>query len=235
MNSMNQPLIDQIDAVLPQTQCGKCGYSGCRPYAEAIAEGRADINQCPPGDQVGILKIAELLKVSPKPLNTTHGFPSPYKVVAMIDEHLCIGCTFCLKACPVDAIVGAAKQMHTVIAAECTGCELCIAPCPMDCISLIPADEKLAGTDNLSAAERKQQAANHARTRYQRRQQRLERDQRLAAEKSAKHKTHSQPETTKIMTEERKKAVIEAALARAKMIRAPTHTGNSPTKPHELS
>lgn len=235
MNPINQPLIDQIDAVLPQTQCGKCGYSGCRPYAEAIAEGRADINQCPPGDQDGISKIAELLNVPPKPLNTAHGIPSPYKVVAMIDERLCIGCTFCLKACPVDAIVGAAKQMHTIIATECTGCELCIAPCPMDCISLIPADEKLAGTDNLSVAERKQQSANHARVRYQLRQQRLERDKQRAAEKPIKYKSGSAVENTKTITDERKKAMIEAALARAKMIRAQTHAGNSPAKPHELS
>ncbi|MBX9893773.1 MAG: electron transport complex subunit RsxB [Nitrosomonas sp.] len=232
---MNQPLIDQIDAVLPQTQCGKCGYSGCRPYAEAIANGQADINQCPPGSQDGILKIAELLGVPPKPLNTAHGFPPPYKAVAIIDERLCIGCTFCLKACPVDAIAGAAKQMHTVIAAECTGCELCIAPCPMDCIRLIPADENATGTDNLPAAARKQQIADHARTRYQRRQQRLERDKQRAAEKPVKLKTGSAAENTKTIADERKKAMIEAALARAKMIRAQTRTADSPVNPHELS
>lgn len=232
---MNQPLIDQIDAVLPQTQCGKCGYAGCRPYAEAIVERRADINQCPPGNQTGVVKIAELLNVPPKPLNTAHGFPSPYRVVALIDEHLCIGCTFCLKACPVDAIVGAAKQMHTVIAAECTGCELCIAPCPMDCIRLVPATEGAAGTSSLDAAERKQHAADHARIRYQRRQQRLERDKQRAAEKPIKSKSGSTAENTKTITDERKKAMIEAALARAKMIRAQTHTGNPATKRHELS
>ena len=232
---MNQPLIDQIDAVLPQTQCGKCGYSGCRPYAEAIAKGQADINQCPPGGQDGILKIAELLDVPPKPLNTAHGFPSPYKAVAIIDERLCIGCTFCLKACPVDAIAGAAKQMHTVIAAECTGCELCIAPCPMDCIRLIPADENAASTDNLPAAARKQQIADHARTRYQRRQQRLERDKQRVAEKPVKPKPGSAAENTKAIADERKKAMIEAALARAKMIRAQTRTADSPVNPHELS
>lgn len=232
---MNQPLIDQIDAVLPQTQCGKCGYSGCRPYAEAIAKGQADINQCPPGGQDGILKIAELLDVPPKPLNAAHGFPLPYKAVAIIDERLCIGCTFCLKACPVDAIAGAAKQMHTVIAAECTGCELCIAPCPMDCIRLIPADENATGTDNLPAAARKQQIADHARTRYQRRQQRLERDKQRVAEKPVKPKTGSAAENTKAIADERKKAMIEAALARAKMIRAQTRTADSPVNPHELS
>lgn len=232
---MNQPLIDQIDAVLPQTQCGKCGYSGCRPYAEAIAKGQADINQCPPGGQDGILKIAELLDVPPKPLSAAHGFPLPYKAVAIIDERLCIGCTFCLKACPVDAIAGAAKQMHTVIAAECTGCELCIAPCPMDCIRLIPADENATGTDNLPAAARKQQIADHARTRYQRRQQRLERDKQRATEKPVKPKTGFAAENTKAIADERKKAMIEAALARAKMIRAQTRTADSPVNPHELS
>ncbi|MBX3615631.1 electron transport complex subunit RsxB [Nitrosomonas sp.] len=232
---MNLPLIDQIDAILPQTQCGKCGYPGCRPYAEAIAEGRADINQCSPGDQDGVSKIAKLLNVPPKPLNTAHGSPSSYKVVAIIDEHLCIGCTFCLKACPVDAIAGAAKQMHTVIAAECTGCELCIAPCPMDCISLIPA-ANTTGTNSLGAAERKQQAADHARTRYQRRQQRLEHDKQRTAEKSSKHKTTGAViKSTQPITDERKKAMVAAALARAKMIRSQTHAGNSSTKPHELS
>ncbi|HXH02154.1 MAG TPA: electron transport complex subunit RsxB [Candidatus Competibacteraceae bacterium] len=131
------PLVDKIDAVLPQTQCGQCGFPGCRPYAEAIAEGRADINQCPPGGEAGIQALAELLGREPKPLNPENGVEKP-KSVALIDERACIGCTLCLQACPVDAILGAAKHMHTVIASECTGCELCVAPCPVDCIHMVP-------------------------------------------------------------------------------------------------
>lgn len=136
------PLVEKVDAILPQTQCGQCGFPGCKPYAEAIAAGDADINQCPPGGEEGIRKLAELLGVDPKPLNSKHGTPKP-KAVAFIDESLCIGCTLCIQACPVDAIVGAAKHMHTVIASECTGCELCVAPCPVDCISMAPVKESI--------------------------------------------------------------------------------------------
>lgn len=136
------PLVEKIDAVLPQTQCGQCGFPGCKPYAEAIAAGDADINQCPPGGEEGVRKLAELLGADPKPLNPKHGTQKP-KAVAFIDERLCIGCTLCIQACPVDAIVGAAKHMHTVIASECTGCELCVAPCPVDCISMVPVQESI--------------------------------------------------------------------------------------------
>ena len=136
------PLVQKIDAILPQTQCGQCGFPGCKPYATAIAAGEADINQCPPGGEEGIRKLAELLGVDPKPLNAEHGEPKP-KSVAVIDETLCIGCTLCIQACPVDAILGAAKHMHTVIAKECTGCELCIPPCPVDCISMEILQEDL--------------------------------------------------------------------------------------------
>jgi len=136
------PLVEKIDAILPQTQCGQCSFPGCKPYAQAIAEGRADINQCPPGGAEGIQKLADLLGVEPKPLNAEHGAPKP-KSVALIDEQTCIGCTLCIQACPVDAIVGASKQMHTIIAAECTGCELCVAPCPVDCISMVAVGEKI--------------------------------------------------------------------------------------------
>lgn len=135
------PLSDKIDAVLPQTQCGQCGYPGCRPYADAIANGEADINLCPPGGEEGIKKLAELLGVEFKPFGSNTQ-PKP-KAVAFIDENVCIGCTLCLQACPVDAIVGAAKQMHTIIASECTGCELCVEPCPVDCISMVVIEEKL--------------------------------------------------------------------------------------------
>ena len=136
------PLVQKIDAILPQTQCGQCGFPGCKPYATAIAQGEADINQCPPGGDEGIHKLAELLGVDPKPLNAEHGVPKP-KSVAIIDEELCIGCTLCIQACPVDAILGAAKHMHTIIEKECTGCELCIPPCPVDCIYMQVVEEDL--------------------------------------------------------------------------------------------
>ena len=136
------PLVQKIDAILPQTQCGQCGFPGCKPYATAIAKGEADINQCPPGGEEGIHKLAELLGVDPKPLNAEHGVPKP-KSVAIIDEALCIGCTLCIQACPVDAILGAAKHMHTIIEKECTGCELCIPPCPVDCIYMQVVEEDL--------------------------------------------------------------------------------------------
>lgn len=131
------PLVDKIDAVLPQTQCGQCGYPGCRPYATAIAESSADINKCPPGGEDGIRKLAELLGVDFKPFDSGAVQPKP-KAVALIDEQTCIGCTLCIQACPVDAILGAAKRMHTIIAVECTGCELCVPVCPVDCISMQP-------------------------------------------------------------------------------------------------
>ena len=132
---MNQA--EAIDALLPQTQCTRCGYDGCRPYAEAIARGAAEINQCPPGGAAVIARLAALLGRAPLPLNPSNGLEAPARV-ARIDEQACIGCTKCLPPCPVDAIIGARKHMHTVLADECTGCELCIAPCPVDCITLVP-------------------------------------------------------------------------------------------------
>jgi electron transport complex protein RnfB len=138
------PVIDRIEEVLPQTQCGQCGYPGCRPYAEAIAAGDADINQCPPGGEAGIRALADLLGREPKPLNPENGEEAPARV-AVIDEATCIGCTLCIQACPVDAIVGAAKQMHTVIEAECTGCDLCLPPCPVDCIEMVVPEHGTAG------------------------------------------------------------------------------------------
>jgi electron transport complex protein RnfB len=130
-------LIEAIDRLLPQTQCGQCNFPGCRPYATAIATGNADINQCPPGGMHGIRALAELLGREVKPLNPSNGIETP-KVVALIIEEDCIGCTKCMQACPVDAIIGAPKRMHTVIASLCTGCELCLPPCPVDCIELVP-------------------------------------------------------------------------------------------------
>ena len=141
------PLVDQIDAILPQTQCGQCSYPGCRPYAEAIANGEAEINQCPPGGDAGIQALATLLDREVIPLNAENGEEKP-KSVAVIREDTCIGCTLCIQACPVDAILGAAKQMHTVIESECTGCELCVPPCPVDCIDMVPLKTTL---DNWKA------------------------------------------------------------------------------------
>jgi len=130
------PLVDQIDAILPQTQCGQCDYPGCRPYATAIANGEAPINQCPPGGQEGVDALAALLDVETLTLNEEHGETQPDHVV-YVDEQVCIGCTLCIQACPVDAFVGASKVMTTVIADECTGCDLCIPVCPVDCIHVL--------------------------------------------------------------------------------------------------
>jgi len=131
-------LASRIDSLLPQTQCRRCTYAGCRPYAEAIARGEAGIDQCPPGGDATARALAELLGRSPRPVNPAFG-SVPKALVALIDEARCIGCARCLPACPVDAIVGAARRMHTVIAEQCTGCELCLPPCPVDCIAMVPA------------------------------------------------------------------------------------------------
>ncbi|GAB5381567.1 MAG: electron transport complex subunit RsxB [Aliiglaciecola sp.] len=138
----SDPLVEQIDEILPQTQCGQCGYPGCRPYAEAIANGD-DINKCPPGGEATIKNLADLMGVEPKPLDEAHG-SEDVKKVAFIREDECIGCTKCIQACPVDAIIGAAKHMHTVIEDECTGCDLCVDPCPVDCIDMIPLTQTTA-------------------------------------------------------------------------------------------
>jgi len=137
------PIVDEIDNLLPQTQCGQCGHPGCRPYAESIAAG-GDINKCPPGGEATIQALAELLDVEATPLDAEHGEEIPTQV-AVIREDECIGCTKCIQACPIDAILGSAKHMHTVIASECTGCDLCVEPCPVDCIDMVPVDQGLAG------------------------------------------------------------------------------------------
>ncbi|GAB6140999.1 hypothetical protein JCM14076_17280 [Methylosoma difficile] len=159
------PLAEQINALLPQTQCGQCGFKGCRPYAEAIAEGSADINQCPPGGNEGIADLAAFLGVPAKPLDLQFGEYKP-KQVAFIVEQDCIGCVKCIAVCPVDAILGAAKQMHTVIASECTGCELCIAPCPVDCIVMQPAPDwpVLDRQEKSALAKRRFEARNLRKT-----------------------------------------------------------------------
>ena len=150
----NPSLSDRIDALLPQTQCTRCGYPTCRDYANAIADGNADINQCPPGGAEGVAALAALLDRRSKPLDSAYGVEAA-PVVALIDEDLCIGCTKCIQACPVDAIVGAAKRMHTVITSECTGCELCVPPCPVDCIAIVPiANAPLTRVGVLARAAR---------------------------------------------------------------------------------
>jgi electron transport complex protein RnfB len=138
----DSPLVAQIDALLPQTQCGQCRFPGCRPYAAAIARNEADIDRCPPGGEATVRALAALLDREPRPLDASYGVTKPAQV-AWIDEDRCIGCALCLPPCPVDAIVGAPRQLHTVIAAQCTGCELCLAPCPVDCIELRPAPQSI--------------------------------------------------------------------------------------------
>jgi electron transport complex protein RnfB len=152
MSTENAPdVVARLDALLPQTQCTRCGYAGCRPYAAAIAAGEAQLNQCPPGGRNTIHALAVLLGQDVLPLNPANGIESPPQV-AWIDESRCIGCARCLPPCPVDAIVGAAKFMHTVLIDRCTGCELCIAPCPVDCIELRPAPAPAANQPHRNRA-----------------------------------------------------------------------------------
>jgi Na+-translocating ferredoxin:NAD+ oxidoreductase subunit B len=189
--------IDSIDALLPQTQCGQCGYAGCRPYASAIAAGTANINQCPPGGDEGIRALALLLQLDYVPLNTSFGVTKP-PAVALIDETHCIGCTLCIQACPVDAIIGANKLMHTVITNECTGCELCLAPCPVDCI-------------NMASVTRPRSPAGSAalwRSRY------LAREQRLALQRSTAGQRVNPKETE---SNRRKREILDKALLRAQV------------------
>jgi Na+-translocating ferredoxin:NAD+ oxidoreductase subunit B len=194
-------LISRIDALLPQTQCGKCGHPGCKPYAEGIASGEA-INKCPPGGDETIAALAHLMNVNVIALDTERGNAPPQ--VAFIREAECIGCTKCIQACPVDAIVGAAKLMHTVIVDECTGCDLCVAPCPVDCIDMLPLPMAtvvpIVGGLAHSNAQREARAAkrNHARQRFEARNARLQREERLrqAERQARKQPSVAQPVTT---------------------------------------
>lgn len=228
-------LADRIEDLLPQTQCTKCGYPGCRPYAEAIAAGRADYNQCPPGGAAGIARLAALLGKPPVPLNPAYGVERP-RAVALIDEALCIGCTLCIQACPVDAIVGAAKQMHTVLPDQCTGCDLCVAPCPVDCIAMVELTPAQAGWDGWSQAQ-----ADSARQRFGRREQRLQREAheieaRLAARAAARQPEldpAAPPAAAQQTDAARKKSIIEAAVARARRRREQLAAG-APAAPKEL-
>jgi len=212
-------LADRIEDLLPQTQCTKCGYPACRPYAEAIANGQANYNQCPPGGAEGVARIAALLGKPVIPINPVNG-AERQRPVAFIDESACIGCTLCIQACPVDAIVGAAKQMHTVVPSLCTGCDLCVAPCPVDCIAMIDVTPGQTGWDAWSQAE-----ANAARARHDKRTLRLQRekaenDARLAAKAAAKLKeVEAEPAlSAEQQTEkERKRAIIQAAIERARV------------------
>ena len=149
-----------IDALLPQTQCTRCGYPGCKPYAEAIASGAAEINQCPPGGAATIQALARLTGRATLPLNPANGVEGP-ELVAQIDEERCIGCAKCLPPCPVDAIVGMRKQMHTILAELCTGCELCVAPCPVDCIVMLPRASLVIRYDAPSAAANRERFEAH--------------------------------------------------------------------------
>jgi len=203
---VNAALIEQVDALLPQTQCTRCGFEGCGPYAEAIASGRADINRCPPGGEAVIRKLAALLRRPFRPLDPTCGIEKA-RHVAFIHEAQCIGCTLCILACPVDAILGAPRQMHTVLTKLCSGCELCVAPCPVDCIAMRPA----AGADAVWDKGR----ARAARARFEARTSRLaieeaERDERLS---------RSAPEKL-ALAEPDKHAAIQAAIERARARRA---------------
>lgn len=209
-------LADRIDALLPQTQCTKCGYDGCRPYADAIADGAAPINRCPPGGDEGIAALSALLDTPALPLDLSRGEPGPL-LVARIDESHCIGCTLCIQACPVDAIVGANKHMHTVMEDWCTGCDLCVAPCPVDCIEMVPAGR--AWTEQDAAISRQRHRGHLARA------ERLAADNaRLMAPEAAAAPVAAAPAADDTQKEDRKRSAIETALARARARRNPSQS-----------
>ena len=194
---MSKLSVDDIDALLPQTQCRQCGYPGCRPYAEAIAAGSAGLNQCPPGGEETIRELAALLERPAVALAAQFGTHKP-PMAAVIDEAVCIGCTLCLQACPVDAISGAAKLMHTVIAAECTGCELCLPPCPVDCIAMVETVPVLPRRERAALARRRYTARN----------------ERLALEKA--QRAARQAATRNEAAEQRKRETLERVMQRAR-------------------
>lgn len=212
-------LADAIEDLLPQTQCTKCGYPACRPYAEAIFDGSADINQCPPGGIEGVKRLAGLLGRKVIPLNPVNGFERP-RPVAFIDESLCIGCTLCIQACPVDAIIGAAKQMHTILPSLCTGCDLCVAPCPVDCIVMYPVTDEQTGWDAWTAQQAQEARARHDFRALRLRRDSDENDARLAAKAVLKMKALTLDASTtpaEIAEKERKRAIIAAAIERARV------------------
>ncbi|MBA4266842.1 MAG: ferredoxin [Comamonadaceae bacterium] len=209
-------LVQRINAALPQTQCTRCGFPDCASYAQAIAGGEARINQCPPGGTEGVARLAEITGRPIEALDPACGIEGPL-TVAVIDENWCIGCTLCIKACPTDAIVGTNKRMHTVIEPYCTGCELCLPVCPVDCIELEVVDPNVTGWQAWTTTQ-----ADQARERYAARQLRLEKEkkeneERLEAKARLKladlpeHSLHTDPSTL-----DKKRAIIEAALARAR-------------------
>jgi Na+-translocating ferredoxin:NAD+ oxidoreductase subunit B len=214
-------LVDTLDAALPQTQCTRCGYPDCRAYAQAMAEQGEAINRCPPGGAEGIQRLAALTGRPALPLDATRGIEAP-RALAVIDEAWCIGCTLCIKACPVDCIVGASKLMHTVIDSQCTGCELCLPVCPVDCIVMEPVTAPLTGW----AAWSPQQAAS-AQQRYVARQQRVQRaaienDERLAQKAQEKlADLEGASSLTDPAALERKRAVVAAAMLRARARQTP--------------
>ncbi len=211
-------LVEAIDALLPQTQCGRCGHPGCRPYAEAIASGEP-FNRCPPGGQLTINLLATLLERPKLTLDERHGTEQPPQV-ALIREEECIGCTKCIQACPVDAIVGAAQWMHSVIASECSGCELCIEPCPVDCIDLVRIEDET----QRSWPQRRAQA-DQFRRRHQARTARLAR---LAAEQAERRQQTRNPAVATTAHSSPTQADILAAVMRARARRAAQPPGSDP-------
>lgn len=214
-------LIDQVDAWLPQTQCTKCGYPRCRLYAEAIVHGESDINQCPPGGDVTITALADLLDVPAKPLNRVYGEYKP-RVRAMIDEARCIGCALCLPACPVDAILGTAKKMHTVIAHECTGCELCVAPCPVDCIGLVAVEYAGRG-DGDTWPDYSRQQVDRARSRTYAHLRRLEQQNAYSSTRHRMRRNQPSLAPTKARMRDEIQAAVERV--RTRKLRGTSRTG----------